>query len=176
VEQTKRPTPWSTHRRGKSVFSFLYCAIKTQTTTDWLLYCVMPLNKWASTSVGQQFLSQYYSSFPFFFKKLTLSGKHNSQSQQKVGGAASSCHLAAVYLPVLHRSVQCCYILLHNFFTYLLSPCSWVLPEKLTSFQIVKKFPAFYGTQRFITTFPSACHLSLSWASSIQPIPPHPTS
>jgi hypothetical protein len=35
---------------------------------------------------------------------------------------------------------------------------------------------AFYGTQSFITTFTSALHLSLSWASSIQSIPLHPTS
>jgi hypothetical protein len=28
--------------------------------------------------------------------------------------------------------------------------------------QLVKKFPAFYGTRKFITTFTSACHLSLS--------------
>ena len=48
--------------------------------------------------------------------------------------------------------------------------------EKLTRFQLVKKFPAFYGTRRFVTTFTSARHLSLSWASSIQVIPPHPTS
>ena len=45
--------------------------------------------------------------------------------------------------------------------TYLLTPCSTVLLEKLTSFQPVKKFPAFYGTRRFITTFTSARHLSL---------------
>ena len=44
-------------------------------------------------------------------------------------------------------------------FTYLLTPCSRVLLEKLTSFQLVKKFPAFYGTRRFITAFTSACHL-----------------
>jgi hypothetical protein len=31
----------------------------------------------------------------------------------------------------------------------------------------VKKFPAFYGTRRFITAFTRARHLSLSWASSI---------
>jgi hypothetical protein len=35
-----------------------------------------------------------------------------------------------------------------------------------------KKFPAFYGTRKFITAFRSARHLSLSWASSIQSIPP----
>jgi hypothetical protein len=41
-----------------------------------------------------------------------------------------------------------------------LIPWSRVLLEKLTSFQLVKKFPKIYGTQRFITTFKSACHLS----------------
>ena len=61
-------------------------------------------------------------------------------------------------------------------FTYLLTPWSRVLLEKLTGFQLDKKFPAFYGTQRFITAFTSARHLSLSWASSIPSIPPHPTS
>ena len=35
---------------------------------------------------------------------------------------------------------------------------------------ILKKFPAFHWTRRFITTFSSAYHLSLSWASLIQSI------
>ena len=60
--------------------------------------------------------------------------------------------------------------------TYLLTPWSRVLLEKLTGSQQVKKFPAFYGTRRFFTVFTSPRHLSLSWASSIQSIPPHPTS
>jgi len=34
----------------------------------------------------------------------------------------------------------------------LLTPWSRVLLEKLTGFQLVKKFPAFYGTRRFVTT------------------------
>jgi hypothetical protein len=42
--------------------------------------------------------------------------------------------------------------------------------------QLVKEFPEFYGTRRFITASTSARHLSLSWASSIQSILPHPTS
>jgi len=46
--------------------------------------------------------------------------------------------------------------------TYLLTPWSRVLLEKLTVFQLVKKFPAFYGTLTFITAFTSARHLSLS--------------
>ena len=60
--------------------------------------------------------------------------------------------------------------------THLLSPWSIVLLEKLTDFQLVKKFPAFYGTRRLITAVTSPRHLSLSWASSIHSTPPHPTS
>jgi len=51
-----------------------------------------------------------------------------------------------------------------------------VLLQKLTGSQFVKKFPAFHGTQRFVTAFTSARHLSLYWATSIQSIPPQPTS
>jgi hypothetical protein len=46
-------------------------------------------------------------------------------------------------------------------FTYLLTPWSMVLLEKLTGLQLVKKFPAFCGTQRFITALTSSRHLSL---------------
>ena len=35
--------------------------------------------------------------------------------------------------------------------TYLLTPCSRVLPEKLKRPRLLKKFVVFYGTQRFIT-------------------------
>ena len=59
--------------------------------------------------------------------------------------------------------------------TYLLTPCSKVLLEKPTCLPLVTKFPAFYGTQMFITALTSARHLSLPWDSSIQSIPPHPT-
>jgi len=46
--------------------------------------------------------------------------------------------------------------------TYLLTPWSRVLLEKLAGLQLVKKFPAFYGTRRFLTAHTSARHLSLS--------------
>ena len=59
---------------------------------------------------------------------------------------------------------------------YLLTPWCRVLLEKLTGLQLVKKFPAFHGTRRFITALTSARHLSLSWANPIQSIYPHPTS
>ena len=58
----------------------------------------------------------------------------------------------------------------------LLTPWCRVLLEKLTGLHPVKKFPAFHGTRRFITALTSICHLSLSWASPIQSICPHPTS
>ena len=59
---------------------------------------------------------------------------------------------------------------------YLPTKWSRVFLEKLTGSQLVKKFPAFYGTRRFITAFTSARHQSLSWARSIRPMPSHPTS
>ena len=58
--------------------------------------------------------------------------------------------------------------------TYLLTPLHKVLLEKLTGFHLVKQFPTFYGTRKLITAFTSASHLSLSWASSIHSITPHP--
>jgi hypothetical protein len=57
--------------------------------------------------------------------------------------------------------------------TYFLTARSGVLLEKPTGSQPVKKFPAIYGTRMFISAFTSARHISLSWASSIQSIPPH---
>ena len=59
--------------------------------------------------------------------------------------------------------------------TYLLTPRCRVLLEKLTGLQLVKKFPAFHVTRRFITALTSVRHTSLSWASPIQSIYPHPT-
>jgi len=52
--------------------------------------------------------------------------------------------------------------------TYLFTPWSRVLLEKLISFQLVKKLPTFYGTWRFITTFISARHLPV--LSQLNPV------
>ena len=57
---------------------------------------------------------------------------------------------------------------------YLLTPWCRVL-EKLTGLHLVKKFPTFYGTRRFITALTSVRYLSLSWDSPIQSTYPHPT-
>ena len=50
---------------------------------------------------------------------------------------------------------------------YLLTPWSRVLLEKLKGLQLIKKFPTFYGTRRFITAITKACYLSLSRNISI---------
>jgi len=58
----------------------------------------------------------------------------------------------------------------------LLTPWCRVFLEKLTGLQLVKKFPVFHGTRTFITALTIVRHLSLSWASPVQSIYPHPTS
>ena len=68
------------------------------------------------------------------------------------------------------------YVVSWWFVTYLLTPWCRDLLEQLTALQLVKKFPAFHGTRRFITALTSVRHLSLSLASPIQSIHPHPTS
>jgi len=57
-----------------------------------------------------------------------------------------TCKLSAYYTKSVHL---------------MLTPCSRVLPEKLTSPQLVMIFPAFYGTRRSINTFTTASQLSL---------------
>ena len=49
--------------------------------------------------------------------------------------------------------------ILTHLLTYLLTSWSKVLLEKLTGSQLVKNFPAFYGTRRFITALqkPTIC-------------------
>ena len=52
---------------------------------------------------------------------------------------------------------------------YLLTPWSTVLLENLTDSQIVKKFPAFYGTRMFITAF-NKCPPPVPILSQIDPV------
>ena len=82
------------------------------------------------------------------------------------------CENYGLSLLTLKSHTSITYLLIY----YLLTPFSKFLLEKLTGFQIVKTFPAFYGIRTFITALTIARHLYLSWASSIQSIPPHPTS
>jgi len=80
-------------------------------------------------------------------------------------------HIQRITLDTHLRSYLFNYLL-----TYLLTPWCRVLLEKLTGLQLVNKFPALHGIRRFITALTSVRHMSLSWASPIQSIYPHPTS
>ena len=59
--------------------------------------------------------------------------------------------------------------------TYLLHGAESFLRNELV-LQLIKKFPAFYGTRKFINVLTTARQLSLSWANSIQSSQPLPTS
>ena len=60
--------------------------------------------------------------------------------------------------------------------TYLLTPWCRVLLEKLTGLQLVKKFPAFHGTRRFITALTSVRTCLYPGPAQSSPYTPHPTS
>ena len=74
------------------------------------------------------------------------------------------------------RPTRCSLWLIIYLFTYLLTYSLVQSPWEANCLQLVKKFPVFYGTRRFITALTSVRHLSLSWASPIQSTYPHPTS
>ena len=82
--------------------------------------------------------------------------------------------VSSVMVVAIHRATMCITALVRPL--TLLTPWCRVLIEKLTGLQLVKKFPAFHGTRRFITALTSVRHPSLSWASPIQSLYTHPTS
>jgi hypothetical protein len=57
-----------------------------------------------------------------------------------------------------------------------LTPWSRILLQKLIVTQLVKKFPALYGTRRYITVFTRALHWFLSCVGWIRSTPSHPIS
>jgi hypothetical protein len=87
----------------------------------------------------------------------------NCHSYFKISGKGSIffLHFACLF-PHLQTSIQQFHTELIYLPTSLHTPHSTVLPEKLTGLQLIKKFPALYGTQRYITALNSARHLSLS--------------
>ena len=89
--------------------------------------------------------------------------------------AQNLCFIISLFLVSTYFEHMCSkYVETRN--KLILTPWSRVPLEQLTGLQLVKKFPAFHGTRRFITALTSARHLSLSWASPIQSTCPHPTS
>jgi hypothetical protein len=78
------------------------------------------------------------------------------------------------YYFLLKKMQLICIGLVH---TYLLTPWSRVLLEKLTvNFAVSQEIPRIYGTRKFLTVPTSARHMSLSWANSIQSPRTVPTS
>ena len=96
-------------------------------------------------------------------------GKFQNSGQTVGHQSGSACVLRVtdgILLQFLRITCLVTYLL-----AYLLTPWSRVLPEKLTGSQLVKKFPAFNGTRRFITALTSTRHLSLCPARSLHSIP-----
>ena len=103
---------------------------------------------------------------------LTLPPVDLEDGTDRIAVSCFDCCVTALHKPAPYFTRA----LLTYILTYLLTPWCRVLLEKLTGLQLVKKFPAFHGTRRFITALTGVHHLSLSWASPIQSIYPHPTS
>ena len=96
----------------------------------------------------------------FFTNTPSDLAEHQCSEENSLGNAAFECSLKQFFIRP--------YLL-----NYLLTPWCRVLLEKLTGLQLVKKFPAFHGTRRFITALTSFSHLSILG----QPNPVHiPTS
>ena len=145
--------------------------------------------------VLQQSISEWPASFPYYCNKF---GNVTQESYVHEHYTNSIHHAGVQSTAQVHRYLEwnslaawiCtvfCVIIIFFLFTYqrasttfnsylLLTPWCRVLLEKLTGLQLVKKFPAFHGSRRFITALTSVYHLSLSWASPIQSINPHPIS
>jgi len=85
---------------------------------------------------------------------LVVFNKHNT-------ARIASCWFIIYYSGVT-RYLATFLIAAHYSLTYLLTPWSRVLLVNLTGFQLVKIYPAFYVTRRFITAITSARHISLS--------------
>ena len=64
--------------------------------------------------------------------------------------------------PILKKRKSFSAMRIYNLFTYLLTPWSRVLLEKLTGSASSQEIPRIFGTRRFITVPTSARHLSLS--------------
>ena len=128
----------------------------------------MPLKKVQPRSgLNWQFLATLHNRSPLLVLFPSILMSHLTLTEISV---LSYCRQTASTRPLTWQQI------LTYLLTYLLTPWCRVLLEKPTGLQLVKKFPAFYGTWRFITALTSVRHLSLSWASPIQSIYPHPIS
>ena len=118
---------------------------------------------WGVVPNGRELSDRYFFTYLLYKKQQSrLNLKHSQRIYDRNLQAMTEC-----FYPLQTYST---YLL-----TYLLTPWCRVLLEKLTGLQLLKKFPAFHGTRRFITALTNVRQLSLSWASPIQSIDTHPT-
>ena len=108
-----------------------------------------------------------YNSLPVDEPTRFETGKRQQKLNSKLVNCAFRCLVFFNYITINGAK--------KNILTYSMeqSP-SW--EAKWLNLQLIKKFPAFYGTRKFITVLTSSRHLSLSWANSIQSPQPLPTS
>ena len=89
---------------------------------------------------------------------------HKRPPTVSILGQLNPVHISTSHL------LEICPNIIHPF-TYLLT---YSMVQSPSGLQLVKKFPAFHGTRKFITALTRVRQLSLSWASPIQSIyPPH---
>jgi len=117
--------------------------------TDWFVWvtqekyipCYIPDTAWKQKFWKHSNIKPENITYPLVFKFLKI----------------EDCIQCAAKYFITTYNLKTTYLL-----TYLLTPWCRVLLEKLTGLQLVKKFPTFHGTRRFITTLTSVRHLSLS--------------
>jgi len=121
---------------------------------DKTMYMVMSGDQNAGRSINMKIDNSYFDGGES--KYLGTTCKYRNSMEDEIKSRLKSEF-------VCYQSVQ---NLLPSSFTYLLTyllpPCSTALPEKLIGFQLVKQFPAFCRTRRFITALTRSRHLSLS--------------
>ena len=122
------------------------------------------------TGTGQVKLIRIQITSSTSVERLTTNVTQNKYGQKK--------NLFSLLHDSVHNAIfrETLTYLLTYLLSYLLTQWNRVLLERLTDIQLAKKFPAFYGTRKFITAFTNARYLSLPWANSIPSISPHSTS
>ena len=126
----------------------------------------------------------FINSFPVLLSELTLiillgfigGGVFVTKQRDEItlGTQINNIHNYIVILNILKLVFETLY---HKAqLTYLLTPWSRVLLEKLSGSAVSQEIPRIFGTRKFITVLTSARHLSLSWANSFQSSQPPPTS
>ena len=161
---------------GHSMRSLEYCYLKTGVTDSCLAwpYRNHPRTVW--TPQISSFLADYHTAKYMLanFIVCAVNSQHSLHLVNTLNAKLNPiCHLLALLgahhilhvsrIRVKYGSVLHTYLL--NLLTYSLTPWSRVLLEKLTGSQLVKIFPTFYGTRKFVTAFTSSRHLFLSRAS-----------